>query len=375
MRLRVFIYGRMALAAAAVLFFPSAVYTLDFKLLLLPSLLVAYYLAVWFLAGQDPKPGVIVPHYAPPDDMSPAEMRYLLIGASDRKTVAAVLAHMAAQKIIAIQPQGDGYLITRLVDRAPDTLPPEEASAFDALTELEELANAEKQPPVGLPPRTFLFRPTQKQNLSLVASVVAGSLIKRIGSLYIKRNLRYSLPAVLVSVVVALILAAGSKHGEAVFLSLWFLFFSLGLGLIITVTVVRALRDAFHGMLSAKNMATTILPLPIFLAVPGFVAVQIARASSPVFAWMLVSLVVINLVGGTVIQTVTPAGRQRRDEVEGFKHFLASVELDRLDRMNNPHLTPAVLNDYMAYAIALDLKEAWGDHLANALFATTTAAG
>jgi Predicted membrane protein (DUF2207) C-terminal domain len=375
MRLRFFIYGRMAFAVLAVLFFLSTVYTLNLKLLLLPSLLAAYYLAIWFLAGQDPGPGVIVPQYAPPADMSPAEMRYLLTSTSDRKTVAAVLAHLAAHKVISIRPEGDGYRITLLVNEPPASLPPEEASAFDALAQLQSLAGPEGASAAS-PARTFLFRPSHGRNLSLVASIVAGSLIRRTGSLYFKRNLRYSLPAVAVSVGAALVTSAiVGKHGEAIFLTLWFLLFSLGLGLIIATNVVRALRDAFSGLLSAKNFARTVVPLPIFLAIPGFVAVQIARASTPTFAWVLLSLVAVNIVGGIAIQTVTPLGRERMDQIEGFKQFLATVELDRLNRMNDPHLTPALLNDYMAYAIALDLKETWGDHLANALFMTTTSAG
>jgi hypothetical protein len=230
--------------------------------------------------------------------------------------------------------------------------------------------------PAGSTARTFVFRPSHGRNLSLVASIVAGSLIRRTSSLYFQRNLRYSLPAVAVSIGAALVTSViVSKHGDATFLTLWFLLFSLGLGLMIATNVVRALRDAFSGLLSAKNIARTVVPLPIFLGIPCFVAVQIARASEPLFAWVLVSVVVINIAGGIAIQTVTPLGRERMDQIEGFKQFLATVELDRLNRMNDPHLTPALLNDYMAYAIALDLKEAWGDHLANALFMTTTAAG
>jgi hypothetical protein len=38
--------------------------------------------------------------------------------------------------------------------------------------------------------------------------------------------------------------------------------------------------------------------------------------------------------------------------------------------MNNPHWTPTLKIDYLAYAIALDLKQAWGDHLVNAMFNT-----
>lgn len=59
----------------------------------------------------------------------------------------------------------------------------------------------------------------------------------------------------------------------------------------------------------------------------------------------------------------------------GFRQFLPTVELDRMDRMNNLHMTPALMNDYLAYAIALDLKEAWGDHLSSALFATVASVG
>jgi len=33
------------------------------------------------------------------------------------------------------------------------------------------------------------------------------------------------------------------------------------------------------------------------------------------------------------------------------------------------------MNDYLAYAIALDLKEAWGDHLSSALFSTVASVG
>jgi hypothetical protein len=43
--------------------------------------------------------------------------------------------------------------------------------------------------------------------------------------------------------------------------------------------------------------------------------------------------------------------------------------------MNNPHMTPVLMNDYLACAIALDLKEAWGDHLSSALFSSAATVG
>src|ERR1041385_3084743 len=99
----------------------------------------------------------------------------------------------------------------------------------------------------------------------------------------------------------------------------------------------------------------------MFGGVLGFVDSRIAKLSTPDFAGTLVAVVVINVGFAISLKRLTPVGRQRLDEVLGFRQFLSTVELDRLDRMNDPHLTPALMNDYLAYAIALDLKEAWGD--------------
>ena len=45
---------------------------------------------------------------------------------------------------------------------------------------------------------------------------------------------------------------------------------------------------------------------------------------------------------------------------------------DRLERLNAPDEVLARANEFLPYAIALDVREAWGDHLAEACYATTT---
>ena len=365
MRIRIFIYGRVLVAAVAVLFFPGTVLKLDLKLLLFPSLLISYFLLIWFLAGRDPKPGPVVTRYSPPDGMSPAEVRYLVTGVSDRKTVAAVLAHLAAQNVIGLEPETGGYRITLLCDKPPAHLPPEEASAFDALAQIQslEIPGRPKNPP-----RTLFLRSAKAQELYLVASIVAGSLMRRVGPLYFKRNLRYSIPAAALSILAAIVMAAYvGRGGEVVFLTLWFLLFSLVVGMIFATNAVSTIRDAFRGMLSARSIAFTFAPPPVLLVILGLVVTRIARAANATFALTLVALLVVNVGGSLLIQTKTALARQRLDQIAGFRQFLASVELDRLDRMNNPQLTPALLNDHLAYAIALDLKEGWGGRLSDAL--------
>ena len=47
--------------------------------------------------------------------------------------------------------------------------------------------------------------------------------------------------------------------------------------------------------------------------------------------------------------------------------FLLAVEQDQLDRMNPPKQEIQYAAN-LAYAIALEVKEAWGDHLTNELY-------
>jgi hypothetical protein len=340
----------------------------------LPFALCCYYVIALILVGKNPPQGVIVAKYGPPANMSPAAVRYLLTGSTDRKSVAAVLVHLAAHKLIAIQPENGDYRITLLVEKAPDDIPPEEAAAMRAIAEVCSFANPNSARNQGT---SFLLKPAQKQHVSLISSVISGSVNKQVEKDCFHRNLRFSAPAFLVSFAIVLVMAArlGDARDGVMFLTAWFMFCSMLVGLIFAVSVVPALRDAIRGRAGGTNLWTAMVPLLMFGAVLGFVDFRIAKSSTPGFAWTLVAVAVINVGFSISLKRLTLIGRQRLDEILGFRQFLSTVELDRLDRMNIPQMTPALMNDYLAYAIALDLKEAWGDHLSSALFATATSVG
>jgi hypothetical protein len=51
--------------------------------------------------------------------------------------------------------------------------------------------------------------------------------------------------------------------------------------------------------------------------------------------------------------------------------FLEKVEKDRLDKLNGAGEAPEMLDEHLSYAIALEIKEAWGDRLALTFMAAT----
>ncbi len=340
----------------------------------LPVALCVYYLIALLIVGKGPAQGAIIAMYEPPANMSPAEVRYLLNGSTDRKSVSAVLVHLAAKKLIAIQPENGDYRITLLVDETPKGTPAEEAAAMRALAEIHSFADPGAKAGKG---GSFLLRPARNQHISLLGSVIAGSVNNRVEKDCFNRNLKYSAPAFVLSFFIVMAMAGhyGSSRDGVIFLTAWFMFCSFIIGLITVASVAPALRDAIRGRIAMTNIGTAMVPLLMFGSVLGFVDTRIAKLSNTAFAYTLVAVVVINIGFAISLKRLTPAGRQRLDAVLGFRQFLSTVELDRLDRMNNPHMTPVLMNDYLAYAIALDLKEEWGDHLSSALFATVASVG
>src|SRR4051812_22577777 len=139
----------------------------------LPAALCVYYLIALLFVGKGPAEGVIVAKYEPPANMSPAEARYLLNGSTDRKSVSAGLVHLAAKKLITIQPENGDYRITLLVEEAPAEIPPEESAAMRALSEIHSFANPDGKNCKG---GSFLLRPARNQHTSLLGSVIAGSV-------------------------------------------------------------------------------------------------------------------------------------------------------------------------------------------------------
>ena len=76
-------------------------------------ILFLYYLAAWIKVGKDPAPGVIIPHYYPPEGFSPASMRFIRRMGHDDKSFATALVNLAVNDYVTIADNGDEYTIFR----------------------------------------------------------------------------------------------------------------------------------------------------------------------------------------------------------------------------------------------------------------------
>lgn len=328
--------------------------------------LVLYYLIAWSAVGRDPVRGVIMPLYEPPQNLSPAGIRYLLRMGFDNKTFAAAILDMAVRGYLTIKDQAGSYTLY-LTGKPNVTLPPDEsqlaAILFQGRSEI------------------WLH---QENHLTIRAAMKA--LKKWLASTeqktYFITNSKYMIPPVILSAIVVisyLVIQGMPQVMAGAFLSIWLTGWTLGVaGLVFTA--FNTWRGVLHPHTSTlaevsgvgKALFLTAFALPfLFGEAMGF--------------WFLLKLTSLALVlfvlfaGGLhvlflyLMKAPTFAGRRLMDQVEGFKMFLGAVDADRLNRAFPPQQTPAVFEKFLPYALALDVEQDWAEKFSGLLAGASSA--
>lgn len=337
--------------------------TEDRQLLAAPVLLFIFYLIAWLRIGPEPKPGVVVTQYEPPDGLSAAAVRYAVTTGSDGRSFAAVIAALATRGCLRVEPHNNIYKLSRMMsDRATEArLPPEEKRVLAMLFE--------DGPSIELTPA--MDQRNNAQNTRYVFAIQQ-ELSKRLDGLYFTKHAGIIALGVAATFLTALLFAGfaqGRDTSGATFFTMWILFAGLMVGLLFEVAFLPALKMALRsgGWLKLLPGAAAV---SLFASVIVFMLRKLAEDVSLAFAITLAALLLVNLVWGPQLKRRTAQGRQVLDEIAGFRLFLEKVEKDRLDKLNSAGEAPELLDEQLSYAIALEVREAWGDHLAQTFFST-----
>jgi uncharacterized membrane protein YgcG len=73
----------------------------------------AYLAYAWHRVGRDPKPGVIFPHYEPPEGFSPASLRYVSKRGYDKRAFTAAVLNLAVKGLVDITESDGDYTVAR----------------------------------------------------------------------------------------------------------------------------------------------------------------------------------------------------------------------------------------------------------------------
>jgi hypothetical protein len=381
----------------------------DFHHLAFPGLLLVFYVACWFAVGRDPKIGNVAPRYEPPAGISPGVARYVLTGGSDGTTLAAVLAGLAAKGVVAIQPQSGSYAVS-LINSSPMLLPDEAAivrTLFNAVSTVQPYADsntamvgeasaqttnsntksgaifgpalvtmrsnsafAEKtvMPDSGaavglspLPESQVVIDPLAGPTIKGYIDALQGTYSKNLQGVYFRQNFRYAGIGAAATLAWALFTAATLEVSSSMFITFWLFMFTSIAGL-----VIGGVWTSKPSHPSMRQRVTRVLVPVLFFGLPGAVIYFAALPEAHGFVLALLSSVVLNSIFFVIMRAPTPRGLVILQQLAGFREFLMRVEQDPLDRVNTPEQRAELMNRFLPYAIALNVREGWGDKMASA---------
>ena len=373
----------------------------DYNHLLFPALLFVYYFIFWLVFGRDPKVENVSPQYGPPPGVSPGVARYIHTGGSDGTTLAAVASALAAKGMVAIQPAGQKYFLT-LLERRKAVMPEEAAlvkTLFDVYLPVEPYA-ASRTAVVGVP-EVEAGKPGQMQDTSqsLVENAASGASAnspaaaaqlqpakqaeidptvagdvkrhidaiqdtfrKNLNGIYFRRNFIFAGLGVLATFVWGLATSIFVEAQSSIFVTFWLLMFTSIAGLAIGgVWTSRPTQPTLN-----QQIGRYLVPV-LFFGLPGALIYFTALENNHGFVLALLLSVVLNSLFFVIMRAPTALGRATQQQLAGFREFLLRVEQDRLDRMNMPAERAELMNRFLPYAIALGVREGWGDTMAAAL--------
>ena len=304
------------------------------------ALLLLYYLGSWHFVGRDPKQGVIIPRFAPPDGLSPAAVRYILKMRFDNRVFAVALISMAVKGRIRIrQPDNDETIIERDDSGSSDMLSIGEKTLYKALLSLTGAVRLNN---------------TNHKAISSARKKLKSRLSDEYHASYFFQNLKWLIPGLAISVIMLVGIALAEP--EQLLLS--------GMPMIfLSVFLLQAGRLWKQGR---RLIAGVVLLVPGFFVTANFGFAFVGDVNL-VFVLVVILLFGINTFFYFLLKAPTRLGRKTMDEIEGFRKYLGTAEADRLNMLTPPEQTPELYEKYLPYALALDVEQEWSENFSEVL--------
>jgi len=328
------------------------------------AVLLFYYVVAWAIVGRDPPPGTIMPLYGPPDNLSPAALRYLEHMGFDNRAFSAAILDLAAKGCVKIGEQrwpGErpSYSLVRRTDSA----------ASEALLTGEEKLLAEN---LFDHCDSLALRPLDSGLIYGAKQALKASLRGAMDKIYFTRNLLYWWPGAMlaVAIVAALVkveLRAGMSNRMIMLMVL--------LGLVAADCIVVFVNfDEWKNVLASRMKAGSedwwpVLFCLLFILGTGVFIFSVYARPALLLFLLVLALAGVTFLFRTLLKAPTTAGRRLRDRVDGFRMFLKAVEGPRLQALTAPAKTPELFERYLPYAIALGVEQSWAAQFSQVLAA------
>lgn len=298
-----------------------------------------YFLVMWAVFGKDPARSTVIAQFAPPTGFTPQDVRYLhTLGKCDNTSFAAAVLHLAVQGAVKIEERlqnkytlvkGDG----KLDDEGEHAL---QGALFSA------------SPKLKLDQTNYARVQSARKKLADTVRSKAGA--------FFSRNTHIWIVGLIITLIpLAISLVDAESIAGALFALLWMSGWSVG-----CAALSVAVLSAWKAPSKWKAIPLTFFAVPFFL---GWIfgLFMLILLASPTVCVLYVIGISLCVVFQHLLKRPTKDGQLIRDHIAGFRHYLAVAESDRLSLENPPERTPELFEQFLPYALALDVQQAWAE--------------
>ncbi len=307
-------------------------------------ILLVYYLWAWMKVGKDPDEGTIIPRFEPPENLSPAAMRYLIEMGYDNRAFASAIINLAVKGYLTIHEEDGilGFGRTYILKRT-------EGEPKHLLSRGEQKIARKLFPGSS---KTLKLEKKNHKNISGAMEALKELLKTEYEKAHFKNNGAYFGVGILLSILIlisAAFVSGGMPGGgpPGAFIILW----------------LTPWSAATFFLWSTRKFFMAAVFTFFLITASGMFA---AFASLTLVASILF-LVAMNLVFYRLLKAPTNLGRRIMDKIEGFRMYLATAEEHRLEKLHPPDKTPELFEKYLPYALALEVDQEWSEKFAGVL--------
>ena len=311
---------------------------------LMGILFIAAMLLLWYKFGRDPKNIQTVEFY-PPEDVTSAEVGYIIDGHVDKQDVVSLLFYFAQKGLISISEEGkNDYVITK-EEELPPTAKTFERVFYNGLFESgDTIRLSELQD-------TFYdaFQTTKE-----MVEAEYDSKSKKIfhGTANIIRILLVLIPPIAAAVFGWMI---WRTYG-----SMLLLFASALIVLLVPASYVFGIfvQDKTHILTRPKKMLFSIISLAMAaVAMLATIWLSVSVMGNWIMAILYAAVIGIGYFTTRFMRSRTKYGAELLGQLLGFKEFIRVAEKDRLEKLVEEN--PQYFYDILPYAYVMGLSKKW----------------
>ncbi len=295
--------------------------------------------STWKKYGKDPEKSVIIPRYYPPEGLEPEDVKYIDKIASTNKAFEATIMNIAVKGYFKFEKEKGKMVIVKTDKKLSGDLTDFEREIYNSLDDKTKL-----QYSASLQSKLERLKIKQQNNLKKKHE---GKMFLLNGSKAVA-SIIISMFVVIISIIIGI--SVGERMSEVIF---GIIELSISLGIIISIGIgIKKLHKAKKNILKIIAILVSV-PVVLFLILLSYGIILNTRSISTIS----ISLILIsNIIYLSIIKTYTIEGRKIKDEIEGFKLFINTVEGDE-----GFEKTPEMFDKYFPYAYVLGLQNKWAN--------------